>query len=120
MRAVVIGCGVSGLSTAIRLAEAGHDVEIWARDLPPHTTSNIAAAVWYPYKAFPKERRRGGERTLDLFYEMSGEAESGVTIGESIELFRSSVEEPWWRGSVRRFRFARPDELPDGFSCGYV
>jgi D-amino-acid oxidase len=121
MRAVVIGCGVSGLSTAIRLSEAGHEVEIWARDLPPHTTSNIAAAVWYPYKAFPKERVLGwGERTLNILYELGGEAESGVTIGESIELFRAQVEEPWWRGSVRRFRFARPDELPEGFSCGYV
>ncbi len=121
MRAIVVGCGVSGLSTGIRLLEAGYEVEIWARELPPNTTSNIAAAIWYPYKAFPKERVLAwGERTLEVLYEMADESDSGVTIGESLELFHEPVGEPWWRGSVRQFRFARSDELPEGFSCGYV
>ncbi len=53
MDILIIGCGVSGLSCGIRLLEAGFATEIWARDLPPHTTSNIAAAIWYPYKAYP-------------------------------------------------------------------
>ena len=48
MNLIIIGCGVSGLSCGIRLLEAGYGVRIWARDLPPHTTSNVAAAVWYP------------------------------------------------------------------------
>ena len=52
----VLGCGVSGLSSGIRLLEAGHSVELWARELPPHTTSDVAAAVWYPYRAFPQDR----------------------------------------------------------------
>jgi D-amino-acid oxidase len=32
--AIVVGCGVSGLSCAVRLAEAGHDVEVWGREPP--------------------------------------------------------------------------------------
>jgi D-amino-acid oxidase len=121
MRAIVIGCGVSGLSTGISLLESGYEAQIWARDLPPHTTSNIAAAIWYPYKAFPKEHVLAwGQRTLEAFYELAADAKSGIAIGESIEVFHSKIDEPWWRDSVRQFRFARPDELPDGYSCGYV
>src|SRR5262249_38063986 len=51
MDILVIGCGVSGLTCGVRLLEAGHRVTIWARDLPPNTTSNVAAAVWEPYRA---------------------------------------------------------------------
>ena len=35
---------------AIRLAEAGPHF-LLARDLPLETTSVVAAALWYPYKA---------------------------------------------------------------------
>jgi len=56
VRVIVIGAGVSGLSSAIRLLEAGQDVEIVAREAPAQTTSAVAAAIWYPYRAAPAER----------------------------------------------------------------
>ena len=46
MNILIIGCGVSGLTTGLALLDAGYEVTIWARDLPPATTSNVAAAVW--------------------------------------------------------------------------
>ncbi len=52
--ALIVGGGVSGLSCGIRLLEAGYHVRIWARDLPLQTVSNVAAAVWYPFKAYPE------------------------------------------------------------------
>ena len=48
-RVIVVGAGVVGLSCAIRLLEAGHRVDVVARDLPLETTSAVAAAVWSPY-----------------------------------------------------------------------
>ena len=45
-RYAVIGCGAVGLATARLLQERGFDVTIYARDLPPHTTSDHAEAVW--------------------------------------------------------------------------
>ncbi len=52
-RVVVVGAGVTGLSCAVRLLEDGHRVDVLARDLPLETTSAVAAALWYPYRAYP-------------------------------------------------------------------
>ena len=56
MRIIVVGAGVVGLSCAVRLLEAGHRVDVVARDLPRETTSAVAAAIWYPYRALPQDR----------------------------------------------------------------
>ncbi len=50
-RITVVGAGVVGLTTAVRLAEAGYSVDVLARDLPHETTSVLAGALWYPYRA---------------------------------------------------------------------
>ena len=55
-RVIVVGAGVAGLTSAVRLAEAGHRVDVLARDLPRETTSAVAAALWYPYLALPQDR----------------------------------------------------------------
>ena len=51
-RAAVIGCGVIGLSTARVLQDAGFDVTVYARELPPDTTSNMSGAQWTPTSLF--------------------------------------------------------------------
>src|SRR5687768_16401877 len=55
-RFAVIGCGVNGLSTARMLQRRYQDgpgtVTIYARNLPPETTSNIAAGYWSPTGLF--------------------------------------------------------------------
>ncbi len=48
-RAAVIGCGAVGLATARLLQRRGVAVTIYARDLPPNTTSNVACAQWSPF-----------------------------------------------------------------------
>src|SRR5215813_5157128 len=45
-QAAVIGCGAVGLATARLLQDRGFEVVIYAKDLPPNTTSNVAAAVF--------------------------------------------------------------------------
>ncbi len=44
-RVIVVGAGVVGLTSAVRLLEAGHRVDVVARDLPLETTSAVAAAL---------------------------------------------------------------------------
>ncbi|MCG8466618.1 MAG: FAD-dependent oxidoreductase [Gemmatimonadetes bacterium] len=48
----VLGCGAVGLATARLLQRRGWKVRIYARDLPPDTTSNIAAGQWSPFSVF--------------------------------------------------------------------
>jgi D-amino-acid oxidase len=48
----VIGAGVMGLTTALLLQERGRKATIYARDLPPRTTSNVAAGQWAPFSVF--------------------------------------------------------------------
>ena len=55
-RFAVLGSGVSGLSTA-RLLQRHFNggVTIYAKDLPPNTTSNISGAHWSPTTVFDPE-----------------------------------------------------------------
>lgn len=48
----VIGSGAVGLASAILLQRRGCDVTIYAKQLPPDTTSNIAGAQWWPVSVF--------------------------------------------------------------------
>jgi D-amino-acid oxidase len=45
---VVVGGGVSGLTTAICLAEAGCRVHLWTAEPPHRTTSVVAGGLWGP------------------------------------------------------------------------
>jgi glycine/D-amino acid oxidase-like deaminating enzyme len=48
----VLGSGVIGLTTARMLQDAGFDVTIYTRALPPDTTSNIAGGQWGPSSVY--------------------------------------------------------------------
>lgn len=48
LKCAVLGSGVVGLTTAIRLAEVGASVRIYAKKFPPETTSNAACALFLP------------------------------------------------------------------------
>ena len=122
MRVVILGCGVSGLSCGVRLLEAGHTVEIWARELPPHTTSDVAAAIWYPYRAWPQERVSAwAARTFEVLGALARDERSGVRCVRGLELLRERAHgEPWWRPCVTGFRRATPEEVPPGYREGFV
>lgn len=53
----VLGCGAVGLATARLLQEAGAAVTIYAKDLPPNTTSNIAGGQWFPHFVSQQDKR---------------------------------------------------------------
>jgi glycine/D-amino acid oxidase-like deaminating enzyme len=48
----VIGCGVVGLSTARLLQQRGYNVHIYAKAIPPDTTSNVAGGQWDPVTVY--------------------------------------------------------------------
>lgn len=99
----VLGCGVNGLSTARLLQRRFQDgpgtVTIYAKDLPPETTSNIAGGFWSPVSVFDPERvtakfteqyRRACRISNRAFQSMVG-PEYGVRWIETLELIRNEV-----------------------------
>lgn len=121
MDILVIGCGVSGLTTGLCLQQAGHRVSIWAKELPPYTTSNAAAAVWFPYKAHPIARVTAwGKKSFQKFKELQAIEGSGVFQANVVEFKPLPSADPWWVEAVENFRHARADELPAGYADAFV
>ncbi len=100
-RVVVVGAGVLGLSCALRLLEAGHRVDVLARELPLETTSAVAAAIWYPYLAFPQDKVTAwAAASYDVFAGLADDAETGVTMRRGTELLLAESPDPWWVAAV--------------------
>jgi D-amino-acid oxidase len=118
---ILVGCGVIGLTAAVRMWEAGLDVRIVTAALPLETTSSVAAALWYPYKAYPEDRMLfWGSRTFEVFEELSHVPESGVRMREGVELWHETVPDPWWASAVPGVRRCTKDELPPGYRDGHT
>ena len=118
MRVIVVGAGVVGLSCAVRLLEAGHDVAVLARDLPLETTSSVAAALWYPYRALPQDRVAAwAATTYEVLAGLEGEPGSGVMVRQGTEVFRETRPDPWWAGAVRDL--SRATDLPAPYADGW-
>jgi D-amino-acid oxidase len=100
-RIVVVGAGVLGLSCAVRLLEAGHRVDVLARDLPLETTSSVAAAIWYPYLASPQDKVTAWGRTAyDEFARLAVAGVGPVAMRRGTELLGKPTPDPWWVDAV--------------------
>ncbi len=100
-RVIVVGAGVVGLSCAVRLLEAGHRVDVLARELPLETTSAVAAALWYPFRAYPFDRVAGWSDTgYRELAKLAGVDRSGVRMVSGTELARAPAPDPWWAAAV--------------------
>jgi D-amino-acid oxidase len=121
MQVLVLGAGVSGLSCATLLLEAGFAVRIRTRERTPRTTSDVAAAAFYPYRAAPEERVLGwGRETLRRFRQLALQRDTGVAWLDLHELFTVPTPDPWWKEILPEFRRLAPEERPEGFADGWA
>ena len=119
---LVIGAGVSGLTTAICLAEAGRSVTVAAADRPQHTTSAAAGAVWGPHLVGMDERvARWGDVTLATLAELAASpAATGVRLASGLAASGLPLAEPFdWVSQVDGVRPCEPSELPAGYAAGW-
>jgi len=118
-RVIVVGAGVVGLTCAVRLLEAGHRVDVVARDLPLETTSAIAAALWYPFRARAQERVTAWCTTSYAVLEaLAADEGTGVRMLTGTEVLREHEPEPWWRDAVPSLD--RETSLPPGYADGWT
>ncbi|HEY7619847.1 MAG TPA: FAD-dependent oxidoreductase [Solirubrobacteraceae bacterium] len=98
MRAIVVGAGVVGLTAAVCLREAGVQADVVAREAPEETTSAVAAALWYPYRALPVGRVTAwSAATYEHLAGLADVPGSGVRMRLGTELHAT---DPWWRDAV--------------------
>ncbi len=120
MDILVIGSGVSGLTCAVRLLEAGHRVAIWSREPAAHTTSSVAAAVWYPYAVAAANALAWGNESFHTFHDLAEhDPASGLVMRDLIYLERQTAPDPDWKDEVGA-RAATRAELPTGYASGLV
>lgn len=118
--ALVIGAGVSGLTTAICLADAGMGVHIWTAELPQATTSVAAGAMWGPYLVEPIDRvRLWSAHTLEVLRHLAENPETGVHFTPGMEASRVPVDPPAWGNQLDGFGMCDPEDLPEGFTTGW-
>lgn len=114
---VVIGAGVSGLTSAICLAEAGWPVRVWAEDMPPKTTSAVAGAVIAPRLMNPPERAaKWNEHSLRVFRELADDATTGVLMAPAMIVGEIAADQ---RTRIPDLRPADPADVPEGFDDGF-
>ncbi len=125
-RAAVVGCGAVGLATARLLQRRGAAVTIYARDVPPNTTSNIAGAQWGPFSVFERGKTtavfddqfsRAARLAWRMFQELPGST-YGIRWIENYSMGdtpnEGPLDSPFYVNGVD----LRPDEHP--FPARYV
>ena len=117
---LVVGAGISGLTTAVCLAEAGLTVAIRTDRLPHETTSSVAGAIWGPHLVERSDRvTRWGAETLAVLTDLAGDPATGVHMVSGVEASRSATGFPHWGHVLGTLSPADPAGLPGGFVAGW-
>jgi D-amino-acid oxidase len=139
MKILVIGAGVSGLTTAFCLAKSGYRVKVIARNFSPGLTSNVAGALWewppavcgYHTDEISLERsKKWCETSYARFRDLSKNSYCGVFLRDVIFFFRENVLDSSvaaekmseLKGKVDKFRHDRAliEEEAIGAAAGVV
>ena len=125
MTITVLGCGVIGLTTALKLQEEGHRVQVKTWKMPPDTTSDKAAAFWSPYRIAEDERTHAWiTETYAVLEGLSQVRGSGVSMVPLRKYLRDGADQSdlWWLRSVPGGRYIAlgPREVPPGFASGWA
>jgi D-amino-acid oxidase len=120
---VVVGAGVSGLTSALCLAEAGWPVRVWTAAMPKQTTSVVAGAVWAPPR--PAERATKTlawtQYSLGVFRELAANPDTGVRMAPAMSVGELTANEAMSSAAqlIPDLRPAEPADLPEGFRVGF-
>jgi D-amino-acid oxidase len=117
---LIIGAGVSGLTTAVSMAEAGLAVRVYTRDPPRLTTSAASGAIWDPHLVAHDKVPRWSRDSLAVFKTLAGDGRTGVRSAPRMEIIRTGVGPPDYLAEQSDFRMCQSEELPDGFVTGWA
>jgi D-amino-acid oxidase len=95
----IVGAGISGMSTAFLLMQKNYRITIYAKAFSPNTTSNRAAAFWFPYHI--RNDRRGirwCQISYNYYERLAEHQDTGISMRQLVKVLRKEVEEeePIW------------------------
>ncbi len=96
----VVGAGVVGLTCALELEAAGHDVTVFAEHTGDAIVSAVAGAIWFPYRAGPPTQvARWARRSRARLEALAVTApDAGVDLLTCWEI--NDEQAPWWRDAA--------------------
>ncbi|WP_027345721.1 FAD-dependent oxidoreductase [Hamadaea tsunoensis] len=118
---LVVGAGVSGLTTAWELVARGHPVRMIAELPPEWTTSAKAGASWGPYAlAHPRAVEWCKISYLRLAAMAArNDPRYGIRMVDGMEAAKSIVTPPDWAQWVPSFRLCAPGTVPSGYAMAW-
>jgi D-amino-acid oxidase len=117
---VIIGAGVVGLTTAVRLAEDGRRVTIYAHRRGRQTSSYAAGAIFDPLMARHAHRDAWAATTRRELVRLHHQGHPWVRLLTGVEASRFPMRAaPEWAQTLPGYRLCEAAELPPGFAFGW-
>ncbi len=117
----IIGSGVIGLTTAVLLSKNGYKVSIYTEKTPQNTTSAVAAAIWFPYNAEPKEKvSKWSAFSYNYYQELASIPNSGVKF-VPLTIIEKDIKDCWWLDAIpnKNYKKINDTDLPKGCKLGF-
>lgn len=118
MNIAVIGSGVTGLTSAICLQDAGFDITIFTEELPQNTTSVAAGAVWWGHGE--GKVRQWADRSLKIFQQLIEEGNTGVHLLRLRDVYTYHTDLPWFHDDIPYCEAISPQDLDPPFISGFM
>jgi D-amino-acid oxidase len=121
-RVVVLGGGVSGLTSAISLLRADASVVVRTAASPMGSASAVAGAMCGPVFGAPDDPAvRWGRVSDRVFRELAKDSATGVVIRRGRLLTTPMLGDlvPPWAEAVPGYQPCTPEQLPPGFRAGF-
>ncbi len=119
MRITIVGSGVSGLTSALRLLDDGHEIRVVTAAPSDRSTSIYAAAIWWPVTTEPQEVIAPmALEGLRVFERLAEEGVPGIRIMQVSEFSSRRITPGLWTEGITGLRFLGPDDVPDPYVSG--
>jgi D-amino-acid oxidase len=119
---LVVGAGVTGLTTAIHLAEVGHTVQLIAELPPEESTSASAGASWGPYLVDDPQIMHWIDATRTALGKIATDSGTGVRLMFGLEVSEDPGPPPQWAHTVPDFEscsVADLERVPGRYLSGW-
>ncbi|EDM44042.1 D-amino acid oxidase [unidentified eubacterium SCB49] len=117
----VIGCGIVGLTSAIKLQEKGFEVTIIAKERFDKTLSSKVGAIWFPFEIHPKKEANKWAALAYQEYLQDVKEGNGVALIPFITAYNSESNTDWTNLLTKEtVRKASPEELPKGIASAFI